>query len=97
LGAYLILTDSGGIQEEAPTFKVPVLILRNKTERPEGLEAGVARLVGTDTRKITEEASLLLDDEEEREKMQIGKNPYGDGRASQRIAESIGGFLSDHG
>jgi UDP-N-acetylglucosamine 2-epimerase (non-hydrolysing) len=91
--SYLILTDSGGIQEEAPTFKVPVLILRNKTERPEGIEAGVAKLVGTDRKTIVNEATLLLESREELRKMQSGENPYGDGKASQRIVESIEAFF----
>jgi len=91
--AHIILTDSGGIQEEAPTFKVPVLILRNKTERPEGIEAGVARLVGTDKRRIVTEASLLLDGEKEIEKMRCEENPYGDGHASNRIVDVITNFF----
>ncbi len=93
--SYLILTDSGGIQEEAPTFKVPVLVLRNKTERPEGVEAGVAKLVGTESQTIVNEATLLLDDPEEFERMRSGGNPYGDGKASQRIVGSIRAFLQN--
>jgi UDP-N-acetylglucosamine 2-epimerase (non-hydrolysing) len=91
--SYLVLTDSGGIQEEAPSFKVPVFVLRNKTERPEGVKAGVARLLGTRKRRIIDEVSLLLDDENERKKMITGKNPYGDGRASNRILEAIKKFF----
>jgi UDP-N-acetylglucosamine 2-epimerase (non-hydrolysing) len=91
--SHVILTDSGGIQEEAPTFKVPVLILRRKTERPEGVEAGIARLVGTDREKIVTETSLLLDTPGEREKMQKKENPYGDGKASQRIVYAIKEFF----
>ncbi len=83
--ARLILTDSGGIQEEAPTFGKPVLVLREKTERPEGVEAGLARLVGTDEEKIVAEASGLLSDGAARRRMS-GRNPYGDGRAAERIA-----------
>jgi UDP-N-acetylglucosamine 2-epimerase len=83
--ARLILTDSGGIQEEAPTFGKPVLVLREKTERPEGVEAGLARLVGTDEEKIVGEASALLSDGAARRRMS-GANPYGDGRAAERIA-----------
>lgn len=83
--ARLILTDSGGIQEEAPTFGKPVLVLREKTERPEGVEAGLARLVGTDEEKIVAEASALLSDGAARRRM-TGRNPYGDGRAAERIA-----------
>jgi UDP-N-acetylglucosamine 2-epimerase (non-hydrolysing) len=85
----LILTDSGGIQEEAPTFGKPVLVLREKTERPEGVEAGVARLVGTDPVRILAEASRLLSDERARRAMAAPANPYGDGRASERIAEVL--------
>ena len=84
--AALILTDSGGIQEEAPTFGTPVLVLRNVTERQEGIEAGVAELVGTDGRRILERALASLAHERARE----GRpNPYGDGRASERIADIL--------
>lgn len=89
--SYLILTDSGGIQEEAPTFGVPVLVLRKKTERPEGIESGVAKLVGAKRERIVEEASLLLSSEQERAKMSKAKNPYGDGKASRRIVEVLTG------
>jgi UDP-N-acetylglucosamine 2-epimerase (non-hydrolysing) len=88
--ARLILTDSGGIQEEAPTFGKPVLVLREKTERPEGVEAGLARLVGTDEERIVEEAGRLLSDGAARKRMR-GVNPYGDGRASERIAAILMG------
>jgi UDP-N-acetylglucosamine 2-epimerase (non-hydrolysing) len=91
--SYLVLTDSGGIQEEAPSFKVPVLVLRSKTERPEGIEAGVARLLGTNEDKIVKEVSVLLDSEKEREKMIKDKNPYGDGKASGRILAAINKFF----
>ena len=84
--ARLILTDSGGIQEEAPTFGKPVLVLREKTERPEGVEAGLARLVGTDEELIVSEASTLLGDGAARRRMAGRGNPYGDGLASERIA-----------
>lgn len=87
--SYIILTDSGGIQEEAPVFDVPVLVLRNKTERPEGIEAGVAKLVGTERNKIVKESSILLDSKKEHEKMQKSENPYGDGKASNRILNAI--------
>jgi UDP-N-acetylglucosamine 2-epimerase len=83
------LTDSGGIQEEAPTFRKPVLVLREKTERPEGIEAGIARLVGTDEENIFAEASRLLADEDARRSMAEGPNPYGDGHASERIADAL--------
>jgi UDP-N-acetylglucosamine 2-epimerase (non-hydrolysing) len=89
--ARLILTDSGGIQEEAPTFGKPVLVLRDTTERPEGIERGVARLVGTDERRIFEEAERLLTDEKAYAAMARAGNPYGDGRASDRIAGLLAG------
>jgi UDP-N-acetylglucosamine 2-epimerase (non-hydrolysing) len=87
----LVLTDSGGIQEEAPTFGKPVLVLREKTERPEGVEAGLAMLVGTDEEKIVAEASRLLTDASARRRMKEAGNPYGDGRASGRIADALAG------
>ena len=87
--AALILTDSGGIQEEAPTFGVPVLVLRDKTERPEGIEAGIARLIGSDAARIVAEASRLLDDRAAHAAMSAGVNPYGDGRAGGRIVETL--------
>lgn len=86
--ATLILTDSGGIQEEAPTFRVPLLVMRDATERPEGIEAGVARLVGTNRARIVAEASAILSDPAVRAQMQ-GENPYGDGRAAQRIIDIL--------
>jgi UDP-N-acetylglucosamine 2-epimerase (non-hydrolysing) len=93
--ARLVLTDSGGIQEEAPTFGTPVLILREKTERPEGIEAGVARLAGTDRHKIVAAASLLLTDEGAYRAMANAANPYGDGRAAERIAGILAGEESE--
>jgi UDP-N-acetylglucosamine 2-epimerase (non-hydrolysing) len=93
--SYLVLTDSGGIQEEAPSFKVPVLILRNKTERPEGIETGVAKLLGTEKDKIIEDVTTLLDDKNKWNKMRKGKNPYGDGKASERILKAIGEFFEE--
>jgi len=86
----LVLTDSGGIQEEAPAFGKPVLVLRNKTERPEGVEAGLSILVGTDPERIVAEASRLLSDASARRRM-TGPNPYGDGLASGRIADALAG------
>ena len=83
--AYLVLTDSGGIQEEAPSLGKPVLVMREVTERTEGIEAGTARLVGTEKVRIVEGVSLLLDDSKEYEKMSKAINPYGDGKASERI------------
>ena len=87
--AYLILTDSGGIQEEAPSFGVPVLVLRETTERPEGLEAGVLKLVGTDANAIVSETSHLLSNDEAYRKMAQASSPYGDGKASTRIVEAL--------
>jgi UDP-N-acetylglucosamine 2-epimerase (non-hydrolysing) len=83
--AFLILTDSGGLQEEAPAFHKPVLVLRDSTERPEGIEGGVARLVGTARNRITGETLRLLDDEQEYRRMSTPENPFGDGRAAERI------------
>jgi UDP-N-acetylglucosamine 2-epimerase (non-hydrolysing) len=82
----LVLTDSGGVQEEAPTFAKPILVLREVTERPEGVAAGVARLVGTDESRIVDEAVRLLRDPAHYASMATGINPYGDGRAADRIA-----------
>ncbi|MBM6814406.1 UDP-N-acetylglucosamine 2-epimerase (non-hydrolyzing) [Olsenella uli] len=87
--SYLILTDSGGIQEEAPSLGKPVLVMRDTTERPEGVEAGTLRLVGTEEGTICREFSRLLDDPEEYEAMSHASNPYGDGRASERIADIL--------
>ena len=87
--AYLILTDSGGVQEEAPSLGKPVLVLRDTTERPEGIEAGTLKLVGTDTDKIYEETKELLTNKEEYDKMARATNPYGDGFASKYIADAI--------
>jgi UDP-N-acetylglucosamine 2-epimerase len=89
--ARLVLTDSGGIQEEAPTFGKPVLVLRETTERPEGVEAGVARLVGTDRRRIVAETARLLTDESDYRRMARAINPYGDGHAAERIAALLAG------
>ena len=86
---YLILTDSGGIQEEAPALGKPVLVMRDTTERPEGIEAGTLKLVGTDEETIYAEFSRLLNDKKHYEKMSCAINPYGDGRASIRIADII--------
>lgn len=82
---YLVLTDSGGIQEEAPGLGKPVLVMRDTTERPEALDAGTVKLVGTDYSKISGEVSLLLEDEEYYQKMSHAVNPYGDGLACKRI------------
>lgn len=87
--SYLILTDSGGIQEEAPSLGKPVLVMRDTTERPEGVEAGTLRLVGTEEEAIYHEFSRLLDDPEEYAAMSHASNPYGDGHASERIASIL--------
>jgi UDP-N-acetylglucosamine 2-epimerase (non-hydrolysing) len=83
--AYLVLTDSGGIQEEAPTFGKPVLVLRHETERPEGIKAHVAKLVGTNTGDIVRNVELLLNDKKRYDRMSKTVSPYGDGKASRRI------------
>lgn len=85
----LILTDSGGIQEEAPTFGIPVLVLREVTERPEGVEAGTLKLVGTATHRIVEEATRLLEDESAYRAMAKAANPFGDGHAAQNIVKAL--------
>ena len=87
--AALILTDSGGMQEEAPAFGVPVLVMREATERPEGVEAGTLKLVGTDTDRIVKEANTLLDDPAAHAAMAKAANPYGDGHAAERIVEAL--------
>lgn len=87
--AYLILTDSGGIQEEAPSLGKPVLVMRDTTERPEAITAGTVRLVGTDTNTIVEEIRSLLDDKAAYRSMSRAHNPYGDGKACQRILETL--------
>lgn len=85
----IVLTDSGGIQEEAPGLGKPVLVMRDTTERPEALDAGTVKLVGTDYDKIVSEVSSLIDDETAYEKMSKAVNPYGDGLACRRIVETI--------
>ncbi|MCJ0574886.1 non-hydrolyzing UDP-N-acetylglucosamine 2-epimerase [Enterococcus cecorum] len=87
--SYLILTDSGGIQEEAPSLGKPVLVLRDTTERPEGIEAGTLKLVGTDTMEIYNNIKLLLDSTVEYNKMSNAKNPYGDGTACKKIVDIL--------
>lgn len=87
--SYMILTDSGGIQEEAPSLGKPVLVLRDTTERPEGIDAGTLKLVGTDEEVIYNETKLLLTDKLVYEKMSKASNPYGDGYASKRIVDAI--------
>lgn len=87
--AHLILTDSGGIQEEAPSLGKPVLVMRETTERPEGVETGTARLIGTDEERIYSEAASLLSDDAAYQEMAQARNPYGDGRASERILATL--------
>lgn len=87
--AYLILTDSGGIQEEAPSLGKPVLVMRDTTERPEAVEAGTVKLVGTDVAAITSAITALVTDEAAYRQMSFAHNPYGDGKACQRILESL--------
>jgi len=87
--SHLVLTDSGGLQEEAPALGKPVLIMRNETERQEGVEAGVAKVIGTESENIVRETELLLNDREEYSRMSRAVNPYGDGRASERIVRII--------
>jgi UDP-N-acetylglucosamine 2-epimerase (non-hydrolysing) len=89
--SYLCLTDSGGIQEECPSYGVPVLVMRDTTERPEGVDAGTLKLVGTDEETIYRTFKLLLEDENEYNKMSGACNPYGDGHACERIADILEG------
>ena len=91
---YLLLTDSGGLQEEAPGLGKPVLVLRETTERPEAVEAGTARLVGTDTKTVVEAASELLSDETAYAKMARAINPFGDGKAAERIASIVTNYFA---
>ena len=88
---YLIITDSGGIQEEAPSLGKPVLVIRDTTERPEAVEAGTVKLVGTDSEKICRETNELLDDEVAYQRMAFAHNPYGDGYAAKRIVNILNG------
>lgn len=87
--SYLVVTDSGGLQEEAPSLGKPVLVVRRETERPEGIEAGTAKLVGTDYENIYREIDILIKDEGEYKKMANAVNPYGDGKASERIVDIL--------
>ena len=86
----MVMTDSGGLQEEAPAMGKPVLVMRDTTERPEGVAAGTLKLVGTEEDVIYREFSRLLSDQAEYEVMSHASNPYGDGHASERIAEALG-------
>ena len=92
--SYLVLTDSGGIQEEAPSLGKPVLVMRDTTERPEGVAAGTARLVGTTRARIVDEAERLLNDPAAYAAMSRAHNPYGDGHAAARIADVLARVLS---
>jgi len=94
--AHILLTDSGGIQEEGPSLGKPVLVMRDKTERPEAVAAGTARLVGSDEERIVAETSRLLDDPGEYNRMARVHNPYGDGHASERIADVILSFFEEN-
>ena len=87
--AYMILTDSGGLQEEAPTLKKPLLLLRDVTERPEAFDAGLAKAIGTDREKIVREVDNLLNDANLYRKMTDCYNPYGDGKAADRIVTAL--------
>jgi len=87
--AKLLITDSGGLQEEAPSLGIPVLVLRKTTERPEGIEAGTLRLVGTETEQIVRETNRLLDDPIAHAEMAKAVNPYGDGHAAERIVHAL--------
>jgi UDP-N-acetylglucosamine 2-epimerase (non-hydrolysing) len=92
--SYLILTDSGGVQEEAPSLGKPVLVMREKTERPEAVDAGTSRLVGTDVEKIVRECTLLLETPDEYQRRAAIHNPYGDGHASERILSAVRQYFS---
>ncbi|WP_372768502.1 UDP-N-acetylglucosamine 2-epimerase, partial [Pseudoalteromonas sp.] len=87
--AHIILTDSGGIQEEAPSLGKPVLVMRETTERPEAVEAGTVKLVGTDVNLIVDSVSELIDSEEAYNKMSFAHNPYGDGKGCERIIRAL--------
>ena len=91
--AYLLITDSGGVQEEGPSLGKPILVLREKTERPEAVAAGTVKLVGTDRQQIVAEANLVLNSAKMRESMAVVHNPYGDGHASERISSATLAFL----
>ena len=87
--SYLVLSDNGGIQEEAPSLGKPVLVMRDTTERPEAVEAGTVRLVGTDAETIIEQVNWLLKDSSVYERMGQAHNPYGDGKACERIVKNV--------
>ena len=87
--SYIMLTDSGGIQEESPSLGKPVLVLRDETERPEAVEAGIAKLIGTNKERVYSEVNTILNNEDKYIKMSKSINPYGDGKASERIVKKI--------
>ena len=93
--SHIVLTDSGGVQEEAPSLGKPVLVMRDTTERPEGVEAGTVKLVGADAKTIIENVNLLIEDASAYDLMAQAKNPYGDGKAATRIAEVVEKFLTE--
>jgi UDP-N-acetylglucosamine 2-epimerase (non-hydrolysing) len=93
--AYILLTDSGGVQEEGPSLGKPVLVMREKTERPEAVQVGTVKLVGTDPDLILKESRLLLEDAEEYRRRSLVHNPYGDGQASSRITTAIGDYFNE--
>ena len=93
--AHFIITDSGGIQEEAPSLDKPVLVMRNTTERPEAIEAGSVKLVGVGKKNIVSQAQILLDDDGTYQKMSRSRSPYGDGKASVKIVEFIKNLRSE--
>lgn len=92
--SFFIMTDSGGIQEEAPSFHKPVLVLRTETERPEAVAAGTVKVIGTDTERVVDEAERLISDKVEYDRMAAAVNPYGDGHASERIVDAIRGYFA---
>jgi UDP-N-acetylglucosamine 2-epimerase (non-hydrolysing) len=92
--AHLLITDSGGVQEEGPSLGKPILVMREKTERPEAVAAGTVKLVGTDACRIVREAERLLDDEAEYRRMARVHNPYGDGHASERIRGAVESYFA---
>jgi UDP-N-acetylglucosamine 2-epimerase (non-hydrolysing) len=96
LRAHLLITDSGGVQEEGPSLGKPILVLREKTERPEAVDAGTVKLVGTERETIVREAVRLLEDGEEYDRMARLHNPYGDGQACGRIAMRVSRYLGQH-
>ena len=93
--SYIILTDSGGIQEEAPTLGIPVLLMRDTTERPEAISSGVVKLIGTNTYNIVKESQKLLDNKHRYKEMSNSTNPYGDGTASSKIVDFFRSMIKE--